>query len=416
MWLYVPGTHSASVPVSEPSISHLKWLFLNLSRHVTSKGKLQQPKSWSLAWKKGRFPALRSTLICSHSKANRGVESYIRSLRGSLASHTPLPESNSDTMTSAPSGPPSSEWWERCSQKWFGSKTSLHFWDTSDPLEKSYQNWATSLRSRCSSLRAAWAPAINENVSLRWHTATESWPTPRQEDSESCGNHPDATDSLTGATRNWPTPDAQMFGNQKNANTKQWDGHNTLVSYSEHWQTPATDSFRSRGGDRVEEMGLDQEARFWRTPRTITGGAETAERKQELGRTESGGGDLQAQVTTWGTPTSRDWKDGSSADADCPTNGLLGRQVIRNWPTGGPDCLSSRRDPEILVGLPSSETSRNSLQLSQQRRLNPMFVNWMHGWPIWWTCTEQIPYAPQAMALHLYALRQLLESLLEGRG
>jgi hypothetical protein len=27
------------------------------------------------------------------------------------------------------------------------------------------------------------------------------------------------------------------------------------------WQTPATDSFRSRGGDRKDEMGLDQEAR-----------------------------------------------------------------------------------------------------------------------------------------------------------
>ena len=37
----------------------------------------------------------------------------------------------------------------------------------------------------------------------------------------------------------------------------------------------------------------------WATARTVTGGAESAEsaeRKQELGRTESGGGDLQAQV------------------------------------------------------------------------------------------------------------------------
>lgn len=32
----------------------------------------------------------------------------------------------------------------------------------------------------------------------------------------------------------------------------------------------------------------------WPTPRTVTGGAESAERKQELGRTTSGGGDLQA--------------------------------------------------------------------------------------------------------------------------
>lgn len=33
-----------------------------------------------------------------------------------------------------------------------------------------------------------------------------TWPSPRAEDSESCGNHPAATDSLTGASANWPTP------------------------------------------------------------------------------------------------------------------------------------------------------------------------------------------------------------------
>ena len=38
------------------------------------------------------------------------------------------------------------------------------------------------------------------------------------------------------------------------------------------------------------------------TPRTITGGAESAERKQELGRVESGGGDLQSQAAMWSTP------------------------------------------------------------------------------------------------------------------
>lgn len=56
---------------------------------------------------------------------------------------------------------------------------------------------------------------------------TAQWPTPRSEDSESAGNHPGATDSLTGA--------------------------------SSLWQTPASDSFRSRGGDRKDEQGLDQQ-------------------------------------------------------------------------------------------------------------------------------------------------------------
>ena len=42
---------------------------------------------------------------------------------------------------------------------------------------------------------------------------------------------------------------------------------------------------------------------LWATPRTITGGGESLERKQQLGRTESGGGDLQAQSEQqWQTP------------------------------------------------------------------------------------------------------------------
>lgn len=43
----------------------------------------------------------------------------------------------------------------------------------------------------------------------------------------------------------------------------------------------------------------------WPTVRTVTGGAESAERKQELGRTASGGGDLQsiALIAGWVSPT-----------------------------------------------------------------------------------------------------------------
>ena len=34
-----------------------------------------------------------------------------------------------------------------------------------------------------------------------------------------------------------------------------------LANQVDMWQTPATDSFRSRGGTRKDEMGLDQQAR-----------------------------------------------------------------------------------------------------------------------------------------------------------
>jgi hypothetical protein len=42
------------------------------------------------------------------------------------------------------------------------------------------------------------------------------WSTPRAEDSECCGNHPGAMDSLTGQSRLWPTPAATPYGSSQN--------------------------------------------------------------------------------------------------------------------------------------------------------------------------------------------------------
>jgi hypothetical protein len=88
----------------------------------------------------------------------------------------------------------------------------------------------------------------------------QMWPTARSEDAESAGNHPGATDSLTGATKLWVTPrTANIKGSQK----RLLQGSNeSIESQAQMWQTPATDSFRSRGGDRKDEMGLDQQARM----------------------------------------------------------------------------------------------------------------------------------------------------------
>jgi hypothetical protein len=55
-------------------------------------------------------------------------------------------------------------------------------------------------------------PEVRETKVLRGsgaidlQQAARQWPTARSEDAESCGNHPGATDSLTGAARQWPTP------------------------------------------------------------------------------------------------------------------------------------------------------------------------------------------------------------------
>lgn len=73
------------------------------------------------------------------------------------------------------------------------------------------------------------------------------------------------------------------------------------------WPTPKTSDVSGGMMNRtVGRSNLNDHATLasWPTPRTVTGGAESAERKQELGRTASGGGDLQAaaQLASWPTP------------------------------------------------------------------------------------------------------------------
>lgn len=209
---------------------------------------------------------------------------------------------------------------------------------TCESASSSWQHWPTPdtqanrdgsvLRKDCNL-----AEGGSHGVSL--HHRVAAWPTARQEDGESCGNHPGVVDSLTGATRNWPTPqahdqrgaktpeqieaqrnltgagvrnlneeastwrtpDAPGSGGPRNRQDSIGDGHQvTIAEQAEHWKTPhgmsnrdfrgkvggcgggefalqannwqapATDSFRSRGGDRKDEMGLNQQARMFPTP------------------------------------------------------------------------------------------------------------------------------------------------------
>ena len=107
----------------------------------------------------------------------------------------------------------------------------------------------------------------------------------------------------------------------------------TLCDAISIWPTPQTESFRSRGGARQHEKGLDRMARD------------------------------RAPGEMWMTPTARDHKDGATSLARTPVNGLLGRQVLATATAGG-DTSEARRS------------------------LNPLFVEALMGWPSGWTGFE----------------------------
>jgi hypothetical protein len=291
-----------------------------------------------------------------------------------------------------------------------------------------------------------------------------AWPTPRGEDSESCGNHPGATDSLTGATKTWATP----TGSDLSTPRKQTDGGRSLMTdvetwptptasdsedagksvekhgvnlpeasrtwptpradskdgsrtpngdpskdgrildqVAKEWQTPAVDSFRSRGGERKDEMGLDQQAGAWPTPRvrSTLGDSGSPERLKEG---PSPG--LNDAAHNWPTPNSRDHK-GSDLSS---RHG--GASLSHYAETGERTHGSPPSSPQVpVISAHGSELSPTELSTASRRRLNPAFVCWLMGWPWWWTNPAEISYARQATELYLSRLRTLLSSLLGER-
>jgi hypothetical protein len=157
------------------------------------------------------------------------------------------------------------------------------------------------------------------------------WPTPRAEDGESCGNHPGAVDSLTGAAKLWPTAHANCT---TGAGSQGRDGGDNLQTVADLWPTPPTDSFRSRGGD--------QQARMFPTPAS----------------------------RDYRTPNKRSYQDRS---------GTTKGEQLPNFVEHHSALL---QDPATPAGEESSPNTPGS------RRLCPRFVEFLLGLPIGWTELE----------------------------
>lgn len=100
------------------------------------------------------------------------------------------------------------------------------------------------------------------------------WPTPTEDNANNAGGPSRTRGMLNGgyvdltvAVGLWATPQAHDGHGPKTPEQiqamreKNGAGVRNLNEDVAMWQTPATDSFRSRGGDRKDEMGLDQQAR-----------------------------------------------------------------------------------------------------------------------------------------------------------
>lgn len=132
----------------------------------------------------------------------------------------------------------------------------------------------------------------------------------------------------------------------------------------------------------------------WPTPRTLTGGGESAKRKQELGRTASGGGDLQAAAQTfgWQTPTTNPENHMKHINGTPNLAGQARLFGLLGWVTPIAGTSSSRRSIPGRQSTPLKQAAEMvgyhsryfAAQTPLRGVLNPEFCRWLMGYPAVW--------------------------------
>lgn len=273
-WLYVPSTSSESAPEPGPLSLASESPSAERMASLTWRGKPAPPPLWSQVWRRGGFIRRLSGLISEPSTLDHGVASWISSLRATRASPTASPEIEREPRTidslstSSSALPTSAGLIVSCARTSRGTRTG-----NSRPSSRHWKDWATALLRESSQ---------RQNVASSM-MASGSGPSIAAPDSSS-----------------WPTARVARGGYTRDKGDPAME-RPSLEGAASQWQTPGTDSFRSRGGDRKDEMGLDQQARTWATPKASSGGANS--KRQARG---AGGPDLMEQVSDWATPQARD--------------------------------------------------------------------------------------------------------------
>ena len=107
----------------------------------------------------------------------------------------------------------------------------------------------------------------------------------------------------------------------------------------------------------------------WSTPNTPSGGPNT-----KSTATHTGGLDLDGAVLMWPTPDAGVRTGFNRSESEGATNRPLLAEAAGMWASSLPG------DSPNEHGAPCSRSGQTS-----PRRLNPLFVEWLMGWPLGWT-------------------------------
>lgn len=409
MWLYIPTSatdptpwgcaSSPSAPEAAGSISDSSWLFPALARSVWWRGRLLPSPIWSRRCARVSWLRRLCGATPEPSTADAGVDRWISSLAASPASRIASPASGAAATTHATSGAHSVA---QSSSPAHGAASSKTSPACSRPAGRSgfgetYADWVLRLRAD-SSARRRLARRTSASGCSSSRSIAADWPTPRASENDETveswqarrARTPAARRSGSGgslqiAIRRWPTPTAQDSKND--AGPSQFDRNTPPLNVaSVQWATPRASDGEKGGPNQAFGAGgtpLPAMAAQWRTPRAMEAGAYQYSRGNRDAPTPT----LDGQARQWATPSVADVTGGRMTRSGPRSDEALIKGQARVLAHG----LSSRPDPATSPDGDASSPPRRSL--------NPLFVEWLMGWPPGWTRLASTNSACSATAL-----------------
>jgi len=282
---------------------------------------------------------------------------------------------------------------------------------------ESWENWPSAGGTRNGSLfqRQTWAPVMGGSGGSA--SRGENWTTPTALERSGQGERNRA---LVLDVKMWMTPNVPNGGRhvppelvaskgRMEDGTKRTVG---LESQTKYWMTPICQDAKHSGhadSGPGQAMKLAYQSAQWPTPSAaVSNDRETPESwHAQAARTKEATGannglPLTVAAVQWPTPASRDYRGPNALSYQDLGGGTKGEQLANFVAHSSLPALQAHHGPESSKSGPTSP-----------RRLNPLFVEHMMGWPLQWTKAEPSASSAEGTVLWRLALRQHLCSLLD---
>ena len=226
------------------------------------------------------------------------------------------------------------------------------------PSCESFGTWATRLRRACSARQKS-ARRTSASASLSWPTPMSLHPGTRRYNAAGNSDFTRKAEALALGITNWSTPKATDGAKGGPGQSYGTGGTPPLPAQAAQWQTPMGDDQVDRCRGKINKAS--EQALLWPTP--------------------------AAQNWKGSSPASVIRADGKSRmdilhyraeqgfTLPAPVTTVHGRSSSPHAPISRPLWAS-------MIASHGRATSRRILKARARRRLNPLFVEWLMGWPI----------------------------------